>query len=152
MTYTEWEEDVIIQNAKDILSKRLTQPLTFIKNIEAVNTLLQIEYGQLEVEQFGCMFLNSQYALINHQKLFRGTIQQCSTYPREIVREALLQNAVFVVLVHNHPSGHVAPSAADILVTDTLKDMLRLLDIVLFDHIIVAGLNILSMRQEGLLS
>lgn len=146
------EEEYVLGQAKDILRKRLTNSQTFITNREAIYDLLRLEYGLLEIEQFGCMFLNSGYRLINDQKLFSGTVTDCATYPREIARTALLYNAVFVVLVHNHPSGKVTPSSADIVQTEHMKTLLASLDIALFDHIIVAGQNIFSMREMGLLT
>lgn len=150
-SYSKFEDDLILKQASLILRKRLQKDKTFVKNQEAVHELLRINYGSLEVEQFGCMFLNANYQLINDTVLFRGTVRSCATYPREIVREALLQNAVFVVLVHNHPSGSQIPSDDDIAMTHHLKDLLGGLDIVLFDHIIVAGLDVFSMRTAGYL-
>lgn len=142
-------EDIILAEAKSILLKRLRQPGGIISNIDEVRHYLIGEYAMLQAEQFGCMFLDKNYSLINHLKMFRGTISHCSVYPREIAREALLQNAVFVVLVHNHPSHIPIPSEEDVSMTKRVRDILASLDIALFDHIVVAGPNLYSMRTAG---
>lgn len=143
--------DDILEEALGILYRRLQEPGAVITNYAVLHQYIVSEYALLENEQFGCMFLDNAYRLINHKKLFRGTINQCATYPREIVREALLQNAVFVILIHNHPSMNPTPSKEDINMTSKLKEVLTVVDIALFDHIIVAGSNLFSMREEGLL-
>lgn len=142
-------EDLLLTEAKAILLSRIRQPGGVINNTGAVHQYLTGEYALLENEQFGCMFLDTSYALINHSKLFRGTIGHCAIYPREVAREALLQNAVFVILVHNHPAHNDLPSAEDIFMTKKIKQILEMLDICLFDHIIVAGSNLYSMRAAG---
>ena len=143
--------DDILEEARGILYRRLQEPGAVIANYAVLHQYIISEYALLENEQFGCMFLDNAYRLINHKKLFRGTINHCVTYPREIVREALLQNAVFVILIHNHPSLNPTPSKEDLAITLRLKDLLLTMDIALFDHIIVAGSALFSMREEGLL-
>lgn len=142
-------EGFILAQARSILLSRVRKPGGIISNIELLQQYMTMEYATLQNEQFGCMFLDSSYGLINHLKMFRGTIDACAVYPREIAREALLQNAMFVVLIHNHPAHNTIPSDADIEMTLTIKSILAVLDIVLFDHIIVAGLNLYSMRTNG---
>lgn len=143
------EEDGILAEAKTIMLDRIRKPGGVINSTSMVHQYLMGEYALLENEQFGCMFLDTSYGLINHLKLFRGTISHCSTYPREVAREALLQNAVFVILVHNHPAQHNLPSAEDIFMTKKIKQILEGLDICLFDHFIVAGTTLFSMRAAG---
>lgn len=144
-------EEMILEEAHKIIVSRMRKPGGLIRDIAIVKQYLQMEYGFLENEQFGCMFLNCNYELINHKNMFRGTITQCATYPREIAREALKQNASFVILVHNHPSQSPAPSDEDVEMTVQIKQTLAVLDIVLFDHIIVAGLQTTSLRSIGYL-
>lgn len=139
----------MLQEAKNIILGRMRKPGGMIRDVSVVAQYLQMEYGLLENEQFGCMFMNQNYELINHKKLFRGTISECATYPREIAREALLQNATYVVLVHNHPTYDKRPSQTDVDMTLKIKEILAVLDIVLFDHIIVAGPLFTSMRTTG---
>jgi DNA repair protein RadC len=84
-------------------------------------------------------------------EMFRGTIDNASVYPREIVKECLALNAACVILVHNHPSGDVEPSAADRAITAKIKAALALVDIRVLDHIIVSGKDSFSFAEAGLL-
>jgi len=83
--------------------------------------------------------------------LFQGTIDGASVHPREVMKEALKQNAASVVHPHPHPhpSGVAEPSQADEIVTRRLADALALVDIRVLDHIIVAGGETLSFAESG---
>lgn len=142
-------ENVILAQARSIILGRIRKPGGIVSNIKELQQYMTMEYATIENEQFGCMFLDKSYGLINHLKMFRGTIDACAVYPREIAREALLQNAVFVVLIHNHPAHLTIPSETDIKMTLKIQSILAVLDIALFDHIIVAGTNMYSMRAGG---
>lgn len=83
--------------------------------------------------------------------MFRGTLTQTSVYPREIVKEALRQNAGAIIFSHNHPSGVADPSRADELLTTSLKQALALVDVKVLDHFIVAGATTLSFAERGLI-
>lgn len=104
----------------------------------------------LEHEVCELILLDSQHRLIDYLEPFRGTINQASVYPREVVKIALHRNALSVFLVHNHPSGLAEASQADIALTKHLKQALALVDFRLLDHFIVAGPTVLSMAEQGL--
>ena len=142
-------EDHIIDLAKGLLLHRLDRPGAIINGLEDLHLYLQLEYATLENEQFGCVFIDSSYRVINHEKLFRGTITTCAVYPREIARAALLHDASFAVVVHNHPSLENGISADDIKTTETIETCLAAVDIVLVDHIIVVGGKVHSLRMSG---
>jgi DNA repair protein RadC len=82
--------------------------------------------------------------------MFRGTVNGASVYPREIVKQALADNAAGVILAHNHPSGVADPSQADIQITERLKKALALVDIRVLDHVII-GDETLCFSQKGLI-
>lgn len=103
----------------------------------------------LEHEVFAVLFLNAQNQLIEYVELFRGTITQSAVYPREVIKEALARNAAALIIAHNHPSGSAKPSAADRELTDRLHETLALVDVRLFDHILVAGNETVSFRELG---
>jgi len=100
---------------------------------------------------FAVLMLDAQNRLIEYVELFRGTVSQASVYPREVVKESLARNAAALVLVHNHPSGVAEPSRADEHLTQTLKAALALVDVRVLDHLIVAGSDVLSFAERGLL-
>ena len=107
------------------------------------------DIDNLSYEKMVMLTLNTQHQVIGCFEVTRGTVDQTTIYPREIVTRALLTNAKAVILAHNHPSGTPSPSKADIAITQRVKDILTLLDINLLDHIIVAHCNTYSMADNG---
>lgn len=102
-------------------------------------------------EVFACLFLDNRHRLIRFEKLFHGTIDQASVYPREIVRHSLKHNASALIFAHNHPSGDAEPSQADIALTQRLKGALALMEIRVLDHIIIGAGTTVSLAQRGLI-
>ncbi len=101
-------------------------------------------------EVFACLFLDNRNRVISFDKMFYGTIDCASVYPREVVKLALKKNAAAVILAHNHPSGVAEPSHADEQITRRLKDALALVDIRVLDHFVV-GDEVVSFAERGLL-
>jgi DNA repair protein RadC len=97
------------------------------------------------------MFLDNRHRVIEFVELFRGTIDSASVYPREVVKEALQRNAAAVVFAHPHPSGVAEVSAADELITRRLREALQTVNIRVLDHLIVAGGEVVSFAELGLL-
>ena len=140
----------VLELARRALAEQLrTQPV--FETPGAVKDYVQLQLGQRPHEVFAVLFLDSQHRLIALEELFRGTLSQTSVYPREVALRALHHHAAAVVLAHNHPSGHVQPSRADEVLTQTLKTALGLLDVRVLDHVIVGPGQALSMAEQGLL-
>jgi len=78
-------------------------------------------------------------------------VNQAVVYPRKVLENALKKKASAVILVHNHPSGHVKPSDADIRLTKTIQETAKILDIIVHDHIIIGENRFFSFREEGLI-
>ena len=97
---------------------------------------------------FGLIHLDSHHRLIAVQNLFRGTIDTCAVYTREVIQSVLEHRATAVVLYHNHPSGSADPSQADRVATRRIKDALALIDVKLLDHFII-GETIHSFNRAG---
>lgn len=128
----------------------LRQGSVFQQTADVRGFLRQRLGGRLR-EVFGALLLDSQHRLIRYSELFFGTIDSASVHPRELLREVLAANAAAVILVHNHPSGVAEPSAPDIRLTERLKDLLAEVDVRVLDHMIVAGGEITSLAERGLL-
>jgi len=138
----------------EIARRALTQELReneVMHSPTLVKQYLQLELAQLKHEVFAVLFLDAQNRLLSYQPMFRGSLSQATVYPREVAKTALSLGANGVVLAHNHPSGSVRPSPADIALTKTLQEALGLIDVTVRDHIIVAQGKYLSMAEEGLL-
>lgn len=118
----------------------------------AVRDWLRLKLGSLPHESFAVLWLDVRNRLIAYDELFRGTLNQASVHPREVVKQALAHNAAAAILAHNHPSGLAEPSPADELLTRSLRDALALVDVRLLDHFVVVGhANPFSFAERGLL-
>lgn len=102
-------------------------------------------------EQFRLLFLDRRNRLIAEEVQQRGTIDHTPVYPREIVQRALEVGAGALVLAHNHPSGDVTPSKADIEMTRAIQAACAPLDITIHDHIIIGRDEVASFKGLGLL-
>jgi DNA repair protein RadC len=139
----------IISAAREHMSRRVRRG-TQLSSPKATRDYLTLKLGTLEREVFAVIFLDKRHRLISYQEMFQGTIDGASVHPREVVKEALKQNAAAVILAHPHPSGVAEPSQADELITTRLRDALNLIDVRILDHIIVAGGDTTSMAEMGL--
>lgn len=144
------DPDDVIAKAIDILQARLFQGqlMDSPNTVKDYVTLRAATHPDHEV--FSVLFLDAQHRAIEFHEMFRGTVTQTSVYPREVARACLKLNATAVILTHNHPSGNLTPSAADIELTRKLKATLDLVDVRVLDHIITAGGSALSMAEKGL--
>jgi len=123
-----------------------------LKDTKATHHYLVAKMKDYRREVFACLFLNSANHLIAFQELFYGTVNMTNIHPREVIKAALDCNAVALIAVHNHPSGQVKPSEADIQVTYHLKQALELVEIRLLDHVIIGkGGKVTSFIEQGLL-
>ena len=144
-------ERAVIDAAFTILGCYLREPGGAFATPGAVSQYLRLHLAGESCELFAVLYLDAQHRAIALETPFAGTLTQCSVYPREIVRAALVHGAASVVLAHNHPSGTPTPSHADAVLTETLKNALALVDVRLLDHFIIAGGQAVSMAELGLM-
>lgn len=102
-------------------------------------------------EYLKLIMLNGRSRLIGESEISKGTINMSVVSPRELFLEALHKNAVYIILLHNHPSGDPMPSKDDILVTRRVKEAGLMLGIELLDHIIIGDNCYVSLAAEGVL-
>ena len=103
----------------------------------------------LPTEEFWVLLLNQAAKVIDKVRISRGGIDQTTADVRTILREALLQRAVQIALVHNHPSGNPSPSRADRNLTDLVKKAAQTMNIQLIDHLLVTDGTYYSFCNEG---
>jgi len=142
------EQDVLAA-AEGILKGRLERQGSIGSPTDASN-FLRMRLGSLLHEEFHVLWLDNRHRILDCQRLFIGTIDGASIYPREVVRAALNINASAAILAHNHPSGVAEPSAADRAITSELCDALKLIGVRILDHIVV-GAECISMAGRGLM-
>lgn len=140
--------------ARELVLRSLREELASgrtMRSPRVVRDYLSILLKDRDYEVFVVMFLDAQHRVIAAEEMFRGTLTQTSVYPREVVKTALRLNSAAVIFAHNHPSGVPEPSRADEALTKALKQALALVDVKVLDHMIVAGAEILSFAEKGLL-
>ena len=105
----------------------------------------------LDREHFGVILLDAKNAVISVERVSVGTVNSSLVHPREVLKPALEKSATSIILVHNHPTGNVAPSREDIMITRRFEKCGRILGIEVIDHIIVGDGNYRSMKESGYL-
>jgi DNA repair protein RadC len=126
----------ILELSRRVLLQKMRKR-DLLNNPDSVKQFLQLQMGAYSQEVFAVVLMDAQFRLLGFQEMFKGTLNQTSVYPREVVKLALDQGAAAVILAHNHPSGDVRPSAADSALTRTLQTALSMVDVKVLDHIIV---------------
>lgn len=147
--FNEKMQQAILVAAERILKRKLVRQGHISDPADAAE-YLRARLGGLRHEEFHVLWLDCRHHILDCQRLFIGTVDGASIYPREVVRAALDANASAAILAHNHPSGIAEPSEADRAVTQELRDALKLIGVRVLDHIIV-GNECTSMARMGLL-
>lgn len=125
--------------------------LVRIREPEDVVRLFRNSLRDLQVEEFHLLALDSQSQVLRGVLVTRGLLNSSLVHPREVFRAAIAEAAAGIIVVHNHPSGDPTPSAEDKAVTRQLLAAGRLLDVPLYDHVIIAGDRFVSFANAGLL-
>lgn len=162
MKYKDWIQIKGIKQAKAIdlmvifeLVRRcqfeMAKQETTVSSPQALVHWLQLELGHLKQEHFLVVFVNIKNYIIGYKTIFVGGLDQANVHPREIFKEAFEKSAAKIILVHNHPSQDVLPSAADRQVTMQLQQVSKIMHIPIMDHLIVSQNRWFSFRQQGLM-
>ena len=123
---------------------------------ELVYDLLGAEMRQLGKESLRVVLLDTKLRLLRVEEISLGSLNECLAHPRDVLRPAITHNAYGFILVHNHPSGDPTPSEADRRLTVRISEAARLLQVSLFDHLIVGSqapgrLPYFSFREAGVI-
>ena len=142
-------KNLILAEAHRVSSYQLRRG-TKIESSECAKSAIQTRIGHKQHEIFVCLFLDSRHRILTFKEMFRGSINKAIVHPREVVKDALQLNAAAVIFAHNHPSGDSKPTDQDIELTNTLKDILKVVDVSVLDHLVV-GDEVTSMADSGLI-
>ena len=107
--------------------------------------------GTEEVEVFAVLLLDAQNRVLGLQEVTRGILNSSLVHPREVFRAAIAYGAAGIIVAHNHPSGNPTASADDKAVTQQLVSSGKVLDIPVFDHVVIGGDRYFSFAEAGLL-
>jgi DNA repair protein RadC len=126
-------------------------PVQRIREPEDVIRVFGTRLRDLQVEEFHLLALDSQSQVLREVLITRGLLNSSLVHPREVFRAAIAEAAAGIIVVHNHPSGDPTPSAEDRAATRQLASAGQLLDVPLYDHVIIAGDRFVSFATAGLL-
>jgi len=124
----------------------------YIKNGQEAALYFKPILGDYAAEQVHVLYLNFANKVIKDCCVSKGGISSAPADVRVILKEALELGATSIILCHNHPSGNLTPSQADITFTQKVMRAATLLDIVVLDHVIVSQAGYFSMNEEGLMN
>ena len=124
-------------------NKRITSAQEVYEELRAFSTKNQ--------EHFLSITLDGASHIINVRTVFIGTLNQSIVHPREVYADAIADRAAGIIIAHNHPSGTLEASRADMQITERLKEVSKLVGIELLDHVILAKDGYYSFSDEGLL-
>ena len=121
------------------------------RNPEQVAKIYQPTLGSLQKESFFVILLNSAMKRILDFEVSRGTLDASLVHPREVFNMAVRNLAKGIIVMHNHPSGELKPSEEDIKTTERLVQSGNILEIPVYDHLIISEKNYFSFRENGLI-
>jgi DNA repair protein RadC len=145
---------ITIAAALELGRRRQTSGLlqkTIITNSTDVASYLQVLLKDYRQEVFAVVFLNRANKINHFEIVSEGGITGTVADPRIILKKALDEHAVSLILCHNHPSGNLKPSVADQELTLKIKEAARYFDIKVMDHVIVSDEGYFSFADEGIL-
>jgi DNA repair protein RadC len=135
---------------KATLQRKLEDRPSLANYQEAID-YLHSELAHLPIEQFRVLYLNSRHRLICEVVHAEGTVTQAPVYPREVVKRAIEEGAMHLILAHNHPSSDPTPSRDDIVMTRAIAEAGRSMGITVIDHIVISSSGHTSMKSRGLI-
>ena len=132
-----------LRRNRDEVNERISTPVDVLPIIKG--------YARRKQEHFITITLNGAHIPIKKNVISRGLVNRTIIHPREVYRKAISQNAVAIIVAHNHPSGNVEPSNEDKEITYRLKQAGDIIGIALLDHIIFTRDNYYSFLEKGML-
>lgn len=133
------------------LAKASAKELLSFQSPETIARYYMEDLRHEKQEHMKLLMLNSKSMLIGESDISKGTVNASLITPRELFIEALLKNAVTIIIMHNHPSGDPTPSQEDIMITTRIKKAGEIIGIELLDHIIIGNNCYISFRESGML-
>lgn len=138
--------EIINRTLKDLAK---TKPV--LNNWQAVLNYAKAGLQNLNYEVFRVLFLDKKHQLIEDELLAIGENDHVNVSVKLVAKKALLLSAASVILMHNHPTGDLRPSAADVKMTKEIILALENLGVKVFDHLIIGSSGYFSFREEGVI-
>lgn len=134
----------ILSQAKWLSNQKVTSPQ------EIADFFIPMLRDEIK-ERFMVVCLNSANKIIKHETISIGNLNSSVVHPREIFKVAIDCSSASIILIHNHPSGNPEPSSEDLRITKKIVESGKILDIPVFDHLIIAGETYTSFVEKRLI-
>jgi DNA repair protein RadC len=134
----------ILSQSKWLSNRKITSPQ------DIAEIFIPILRDEIK-EKFIVVCLNSANKIIKHETISVGNLNSSVVHPREIFKVAIDNTSASIILIHNHPSGNPDPSNEDISITKKIVESGKILDIPVFDHLIIAGETYTSFVEKRLI-
>lgn len=112
--------------------------------------ILQPFISSLDHEELWILLLNTRNRVLKLVKLYSGSLNSAQVRVGEIFKDAITESASALILAHNHPSGDPTPSPDDVVLTRSVWQAGKLLDIDVLDHLVIGGRNFVSLKERGM--
>jgi DNA repair protein RadC len=134
----------ILSQSKSLSNKKITSPQ------DIAEFFIPILRDELK-EKFIVVCLNSSNKISSYETISIGNLNSSVVHPREVFKVAIDNSSANIILIHNHPSGNPEPSNEDIRITKKIVEAGKILDILVFDHLIIAGKTYTSFVEKRLI-
>ena len=134
----------ILSQSKSLSNKKITSPQ------DIAEFFIPILRDELK-EKFIVVCLNSSNKISSYETISIGNLNSSVVHPREVFKVAIDNSSANIILIHNHPSGNPEPSNEDIRITKKIVEAGKILDILVFDHLIIAGETYTSFVEKRLI-
>lgn len=134
----------ILSQQKTLSDRKITSPQ------DIAEEFIPILRDEIK-EQFIVVCLSTSNKIIRKEIISVGNLNSSIVHPREVFKVAVENNAASIILIHNHPSGNPEPSNEDISITKRLVEAGKMMEIPVFDHIIIAGNNYTSFVDKRII-
>ena len=133
-----------------IRAEKVEEKPVIKSSLDVVN-LMQNKIAYLDHEELWVIYLNQSSRILDVVQVNKGGIASTEVDVRIVLQQAVVKKSTQIILCHNHPSGSIRPSKADIQLTEKTRKAANLLDVMLVDHIIIHRERYFSFVEEGLL-
>ncbi|MCH3989927.1 MAG: DNA repair protein RadC [Lactobacillus sp.] len=142
-----WLWQLLVLRFKQIKLRSLEE----FSSSSQVGLYLCDQLGSLLQERLLVLYLDAKNQLVGQKVISQGTLNKAIAHPRDIFRWAVIYNCAGMIVAHNHPSGHLAPSQQDLRLSQKLENLSQEMGISFWDHFIVSEQAYLSFRERGYL-
>ncbi|MDR0675618.1 MAG: hypothetical protein LBF97_01070, partial [Elusimicrobiota bacterium] len=151
ISYLKILKELFIKLSFENIKKNDTSFTEVINTTESAYKLFKFLIGSSKDEKFAVIYLDNANKILNYEIIANGTVNEVTIYPRNLIEKILQNNAMGIIISHNHPTKELEPSQFDKDLTENIKNSLMSIDVSLLDHLIVSDEGFFSFAENQLL-